>query len=70
MHFGQLAQLVEQGIENPCVLGSIPRLATTHQKPRLGGVFRFRASVRIPYGGFSVQYRQGLHHIDAVVAMV
>jgi hypothetical protein len=45
-------------------------LATTHQKPRLGGVFRFRASVRIPYGGFSVQYRQGLHHIDAVVAMV
>jgi hypothetical protein len=26
---GQLAQLVEQGIENPCVLGSIPRLATT-----------------------------------------
>lgn len=25
---GQLAQLVEQGTENPCVLGSIPRLAT------------------------------------------
>ncbi len=28
-HNGQLAQLVEQGTENPCVLGSIPRLATT-----------------------------------------
>ena len=26
---GQLAQLVEQRIENPCVHGSIPRLATT-----------------------------------------
>lgn len=37
--FGQLAQLVEQGIENPCVLGSIPRLATTLQKTRFGGLF-------------------------------
>ena len=27
--FGQLAQLVEQRIENPRVRGSIPRLATT-----------------------------------------
>ena len=26
---GELAQLVEQRTENPCVLGSIPRLATT-----------------------------------------
>lgn len=26
--FGQIAQSVEQGTENPCVLGSIPSLAT------------------------------------------
>ena len=26
---GQIAQLVEQGTENPCVSGSIPLLATT-----------------------------------------
>ncbi len=29
--FGQLAQLVEQRIENPRVRGSIPRLATKFQ---------------------------------------
>ena len=27
-YLGQIAQLVEQGIENPCVGGSIPSLAT------------------------------------------
>src|SRR2546425_13277199 len=27
---GQVAQLVEQRTENPCVAGSIPALATTH----------------------------------------
>lgn len=30
--FGQLAQLVEQRIENPRVRGSIPRLATKKNK--------------------------------------
>lgn len=29
-----LAQLVEQGTENPCVLGSIPRCGTTLKKPK------------------------------------
>jgi hypothetical protein len=28
LHFGQVAQLVEQRTENPCVGGSIPSLAT------------------------------------------
>ena len=28
-HFGEIAQLVEQRTENPCVPGSIPGLATT-----------------------------------------
>ena len=32
-NYGQLAQLVEQRIENPRVLGSIPRLATKIQRP-------------------------------------
>jgi hypothetical protein len=31
--FGQVAQLVEQGIENPRVGGSIPSLATIFPKP-------------------------------------
>ena len=35
--FGKLAQLVEQRTENPCVLGSIPRLATI-LGPRENGV--------------------------------
>ena len=36
--FGQLAQLVEQRIENPRVRGSIPRLATKYSKtPALTG---------------------------------
>lgn len=40
----QVAQLVEQGIENPRVGGSIPSLGTTeYSKPRpCAGVFRFR----------------------------
>ena len=39
---GQLAQLVEQRIENPRVRGSIPRLATTTRTaPFLGAVFVF-----------------------------
>ena len=29
MSFAQVAQLVEQGTENPCVGGSIPPLGTT-----------------------------------------
>ena len=40
--FGQLAQLVEQRIENPRVRGSIPRLATRIQKPTVLGWFFFR----------------------------
>ena len=35
--FGQLAQLVEQRIENPRVRGSIPRLATTEFSLKLKG---------------------------------
>ena len=38
---GQLAQLVEQRIENPRVRGSIPRLATRFPTPAPAGVFRF-----------------------------
>ena len=30
MSCAQVAQLVEQGTENPCVGGSIPPLGTTH----------------------------------------
>ena len=36
-HFGQLAQLVEQRIENPRVRGSIPRLATSFSDGSLSG---------------------------------
>ena len=36
---GQLAQLVEQRIENPRVLGSIPRLATSNTKSHLRVAF-------------------------------
>ena len=39
---GQLAQLVEQRIENPRVRGSIPRLATKFKSPNL-----FRAFSRL-----------------------
>ncbi len=43
---GQLAQLVEQRIENPRVRGSIPRLATRIQTASSnGGRFRFQAGV-------------------------
>jgi hypothetical protein len=35
LQYGQLAQLVEQRIENPRVLGSIPRLATRIPNARL-----------------------------------
>ncbi len=39
---GQLAQLVEQRIENPRVLGSIPRLATKYSTAsHSGGRFSF-----------------------------
>ena len=46
--FGQLAQLVEQRIENPRVRGSIPRLATNKNKhlaqPK-AGLFAFSDTV-------------------------
>ena len=50
---GQLAQLVEQRIENPRVRGSIPRLATKYTSVKtpihVVGVFAFtRAKVRGP----------------------
>ena len=41
---GQLAQLVEQRIENPRVRGSIPRLATNSKSPN-----SFRAFSHLPY---------------------
>ena len=31
-HYAQLAQLVEQGTENPCVSGSIPELGISTEK--------------------------------------
>ena len=34
--YAALAQLVEQGTENPCVLGSIPRRGTTLKDPTEG----------------------------------
>ncbi len=37
--YGQLAQLVEQRIENPRVLGSIPRLATSNTQSHLRVAF-------------------------------
>jgi hypothetical protein len=50
---GQLAQLVEQRIENPRVRGSIPRLATRNCQAKtpihVVGVFAFaRAKLRGP----------------------
>ncbi len=40
----RIAQSVEQGIENPRVLGSIPSPGTTHlEKPAYGLVFCFVA---------------------------
>ena len=33
-HYAQLAQLVEQGTENPCVSGSIPELGISTEKCR------------------------------------
>ena len=38
--FGDVAQLVEQRTENPCVGGSIPSI-TTLAKPRYAGLFVF-----------------------------
>ena len=37
----RIAQSVEQGIENPCVLGSIPSPGTIFRRPRLWRVFCF-----------------------------
>ena len=37
-YYAQIAQSVEQGTENPCVRGSIPRLGTTYLKNKLGDV--------------------------------
>ena len=37
----RIAQSVEQGIENPRVLGSIPSPGTKIYNPRYGGVFFF-----------------------------
>ena len=33
LSFGQIAQMVEQRTENPCVAGSIPVLATLAEAP-------------------------------------
>ena len=33
-HYAQLAQLVEQGTENPCVSGSIPELGISTERSR------------------------------------
>ena len=40
--YAQIAQLVEQGTENPRVLGSIPSLGTTYfKKPIRRSTYRF-----------------------------
>src|SRR5213079_1548701 len=39
---GQVAQLVEQWTENPCVAGSIPALPMPEKTPEKSGVFCFR----------------------------
>ena len=39
---GQIAQLVEQGTENPCVRGSIPLLATSFFIHIFSAIFYFR----------------------------
>ena len=44
-HDGQVAQLVEQRIENPRVGGSIPPLATKCQKAPIWGPFTFEAGL-------------------------
>jgi hypothetical protein len=41
--FGDVAQLVEQRTENPCVGGSIPSITTFKKQPPLMGAFIFIA---------------------------
>jgi hypothetical protein len=44
-HFqGEVAQLVEQRTENPCVGGSIPFLATIHRSTAFALSFRWQAT--------------------------
>lgn len=58
--FGQIAQLVEQRIENPRVGGSIPPLATTIQRPTvLGWAFSFVRPAGRTHLGVEVLYSPG-----------
>ena len=42
-----IAQLVEQGTENPCVLGSIPSCGTILKRPQRGLFFIAKKSINI-----------------------
>ena len=61
---GQVAQLVEQWTENPCVTGSIPVLPNTLKRKRrqhAGGVLRYKKLNRLLRGEFRLE---DLHAID------
>ena len=61
--FGQLAQLVEQRIENPRVRGSIPRQATTNAKPLiLNGVKGFL--LLLLHLACLIWYTPEVHHVS------
>ena len=52
-HFAQIAQSVEQGTENPCVRGSIPRLGTIKKYfICLGGEIGRRTGLKILWKQF------------------
>ena len=52
-HFAQIAQSVEQGTENPCVRGSIPRLGTIKKYLIcLGGEIGRRTGLKILWKQF------------------
>ena len=57
---GQVAQLVEQRIENPRVGGSIPPLATNTKSPRKGA-FLFVASLKITAASSGLEWRLRTH---------
>ena len=71
--FGQLAQLVEQRIENPRVRGSIPRLATKDSsiQPRLRtGLFALwlPRSLRVAIGlGSSAEFGGGVMTVEMCI---
>jgi len=47
LYVAQIAQLVEQGIENPCVAGSIPALGTISSALEQKSLFFINFSIEI-----------------------